>query len=170
MSNKWNDAIARLLGKTSENEEMIKKLDAVIEQLTDVWPEEPATKKKVAAAEARLGVTFADDYRAYLLKYGCIDSTEVQLTGITDDPDGDVIELTEREREVDPDFPRDAYVIHYWAYDGIVSIQYTNGEIYAVGPGYETTKMNDSLIEYIEEEIRMDKEYEAQKEADENQE
>ena len=170
MSNKWKDIFAQLRGKTKGIDAVQNRWDAAVAELTNVRSRKPATEEQVAAVEARLGVTFADDYRAYLLKYGCINSSEVQLTGITDDPDEDVIELTEREREVDPDFPRDAYVIHYWAYDGIVSIQYTNGEIYAVGPGYETTKMNDSLIEYIEEEIRMDKEYEAQKEADENQE
>lgn len=90
------------------------------------------------------------------MKYGVVWGSEIELTGLTTGKKYyDVVIATLAEREYDNDFPKDAYVVHNWGYDGIVAIQYANGEIYARGPGYATKKMNDSLAEYIEEEIRI---------------
>lgn len=137
----------------------LKALDEAIGKLSGTHIFGPRTEEEITAAEQRLGLTFAEDYRAYLLKYGAVWSNEIELTGLfgKSSPDG-VVEATLDEREYDEEFPKDAYVVHNWAYDGIVAIQYANGEIYARGSGYETKKMNDSLAEYIEEEIRLDRE------------
>lgn len=134
----------------------LKALDKAIAKLSDTHILGPRTEEEVAAAERQLGLTFAEDYRAYLLKYGVVCGDEMELTGLTkEDECYNVVIATLAEREYDDDFPKDAYVVHDWAYDGIVAIQYANGEIYARGPGYMTKKMNDSLAEYIEEGIEI---------------
>ena len=138
-----------------------KELEKVVADLDDLVIYGPKTEEEVAEAERQLGVKFAADYRSYVLKYGCISGSGMELTGVTGNGGYiDVVQSTLDQREYDDKFPKKAYVIHDWAYDGIVAVQYPNGKIYAMGPGYKTKKMNDSLAEYIAEEIRIDRESE----------
>ena len=137
-----------------------RNLDRVIGKLTDAEFEGPASPEAVAAAEKALGVTFAEDYRAFLLKYGTVDSYEVELLGIAGDGLYGVVEATLEERELNDEFPKDAYVINRWGYEDIVSVQYSNGSIEAISMEYQNKKLNHSLAAYIAAEIKIAKQEE----------
>lgn len=143
----------------------LKALDEAVEKLRDVYIAGPKREEEIRQAEKELGLAFSEDYRYYLLTYGRVCSLPdgLDLTGLISQKNFfDVVIATLAERDCDDDFPKDAYVVHNWGYDGIVAIQYANGEIYARGSGYETEKMNDSLAEYIEEGMQIRRENEAE--------
>ncbi len=111
----------------------------------------PATTEEILEAEEALTVTFAEEYRCYLQKYGCASFKGHILTGISPFPGIDVVTVTEEMRRMQPHVPHEYYVIEETQMDGIVIWQSSDGAIYVSNPASQPRKIASSLAEYIEQ-------------------
>lgn len=73
----------------------------------------------------------------------------MELTGITGARYLDVIKVTKQSRAINPQVPKDLYVVEYPAIDGIVIWQNASGSIYKTTPHNAPVKIADSLAEYL---------------------
>ena len=104
---------------------------------------------EIESAEKKLGINFADDYKAYLKEIGlaCFDGHE--LTGLSQDPRLDVVHVTKDQRENNPE-ARSLYVIEEANIDGIVIWQDFSGKIYMTTENSKPRLIADSLLDYIQ--------------------
>lgn len=121
-----------------------------IEALEDMRHLKPATPSEVRDAEQALGLRFAEDYREYTLTYGVISARGAELTGVTSAKRLDVVEVTKRERELNPQLPDDYYVIENLAVDGVIALQDGSGAVYLSAPGRAPVYACASLAAYLE--------------------
>lgn len=126
------------------------KIINAIENLEDMRFIEPATTEQICEAQNKLGLTFADEYKQYILTYGVVSAKSIELTGISNVKRLDVVNVTEEERKFNSKMPDDAYVIANVGIDGIIIIQDCDGKIYSLMPNEEPEFICDSLTEYIE--------------------
>ena len=124
-------------------------IESVIGALTNLKHLAPASEMEILEAERRLGVAFADEYREYVKKYGVISAKGIELTGVTSSPRLNVADVTMAERELNPNFPQEMYVVENIAIEGVLTLQNTAGNIFELAPYSEPVKKHDNLGEYI---------------------
>ena len=103
----------------------------------------------IAEAEAKLGLSFAKEYRSYLEACSLASVNGHELTGICKSPRLDVVGATRRERENCPDIDPTWYVLERTGVDGIVAWQGADGVVYFSIPGSGCMVACDSLLEYV---------------------
>ncbi len=109
----------------------------------------PANEDQIESAENKLGIKFAGDYKEYLQSFGVATFDGRELTGIGTSERLDVVHVTNHARKILADFPKDAYVIEEELVDHVVTMQKSDGSIYAYGPDAVETKIAGSLSEYL---------------------
>ena len=117
--------------------------------LPDFYPGNSSTEKDIHEAEAKLGVTFSDEYRDYVHAYGDASANGHELTGISDSARINVVSVTLAERARNPSVPEELYVVEQTGIDRIVVWQDSKGTIYQTIPGCVPEKLCVSLSEYI---------------------
>ena len=100
-------------------------------------------------AENQLGVTFSDEYKEYLQKYGIAAYSGHELTGISKTARLNVVDVTRVERERNKDIPDNLYVIEQTNVEDIVVWQSNDGTIYYSSPNKPITLLFESLEDYI---------------------
>lgn len=85
----------------------------------------------VLEAEQLLGVTFSDEYRDYLFKYGVAAFNGHELTGISSSNRINVVDVTINVKDSNQKIPSDLYVIEQTNIDGIIIWQDRDGLVYA---------------------------------------
>ena len=108
----------------------------------------PASMEQIENAEDELGVSFANEYKQYLLAYGAASIFGHEFTGISSSSRISVVDVTLEEREFN-DINDDLYVVEQTNIDGIVIWQDSKGNIYKSQPGSDAQKICYSLAEYI---------------------
>ncbi|HJA28876.1 MAG TPA: SMI1/KNR4 family protein [Candidatus Olsenella pullicola] len=106
------------------------------------------TEKTLHWAERRLLLSFAPEYREYLLMYGLVSANGHELTGICDFPRLNVVDVTLECRKTH-NVPSDFYVVEEALFDDIVVWQSTDGLIYESVPGKPPRKVCSSLGEHL---------------------
>ena len=124
-------------------------IENAIEALKNLKHLAPASEIEILEAEKRLGVAFADDYKDYVKKYGVISAKGIELTGVTSSPRLNVADVTMAERELNPHFPQEMYVVENVAIEGVLMLQNTAGNIFELAPYSEPVKKFNSLCEYL---------------------
>lgn len=128
----------------------MKDIIQTINNLENMRFIKPVSMEQIIEAEKELGVNFADDYIKYVKKYGVISAKGIELTGVTTCERLNVISVTKRERNINPNIPANMYVIENTAINGLIALQDETGKVYTITPN-ETPKLNcNSLSEYIE--------------------
>ena len=128
----------------------MEKIITAISNLEDMRFIKPATIEQVEKAQKDLGVSFANDYKEYLLTYGVISARGIELTGVSTVERLDVVKVTKRERAIIEKMPLDVYVIENTAIDGIVILQKPDGTIYSITMDGKIEYVCASLTEYVE--------------------
>lgn len=126
----------------------MSKIIEAISGLEDLDYLSPASPERVEKAEHDLELTFADDFKEYVQSYGVISAKGMELTGITTAIRLDVVSVTMAERKMSS-IPQTMYVIENIAIDGVLILQNSTGEVYAIAPHKPPQKICDSLAEYI---------------------
>lgn len=127
----------------------MKKIVEIINSLPDLLPLKPATDTQITDAELQLRVSFAEEYKEYLLAFGAIMADGIELSGIAKSEHRNVVALTKKERDLNPKVPNTMYVVENTCVDGIIIWQDTKGEVYQTQPNTEPKKIADTLAEYI---------------------
>lgn len=108
-----------------------------------------ADSSSIGEAEAKLGLSFAVEYRNYLKACSFASVNGHELTGICKSPRLDVVDATRAERGNWPDIDPAWYVLERTGVDGIVAWQDADGVVYFSIPGFGCTVVCDSLLEYV---------------------
>ena len=114
----------------------------------------PAESKDITEAELKLRVSFAGEYKDYVLAFGAILADGIELTGIAKSEHRDVVSVTNMARKLNPDVPKTMYVVEDTGVDGIVVWQDKSGAIYQTSPNAEPKEIAKTLTEYIEKRIK----------------
>ena len=112
-------------------------------------PGEPADSAEISIAEQELGLTFAEDYKAYIAAFGAMDAYGIELTGIIDDERLHVVSATKDAWEFHTHVPHSFYLLEDATIDGILIWQDSSGSVYKSTPGQQPEKICSSLEEYL---------------------
>lgn len=107
------------------------------------------TSQDIINAEHQLKLTFSDEYREYLLAFGCASVYGHELTGLTDIQRLNVVTQTLKERQSNPHITNDLYVIEVTNIDGIIIWQSSTGKIFESIYDSTPTLIHKSLYDYI---------------------
>ena len=99
-------------------------------------------------AENTLGVSFSVEYKEYLKTCGMATANGHEFSGIGKSKRLSVVEMTTALRNR-VTIPKEMYVVEKLAIDGIVVTQVENGNVYQVYSNGDSTKIADSLEEYL---------------------
>ena len=115
----------------------------------DLLTGEGVSELIISNAEKALNLSFSNEYKEYLKTYGIAVFDGHELTGITNSPRVNVVDVTKAQREKDPKIPADLYVIEETDVEEIVIWQSGDGEIFYSGPNQDLTKLCNSFAEYV---------------------
>ena len=125
------------------------KLFKVMESMVDAITGKGVDKNAIEAAEGALGVSFSQEYRAYLERYGIAAVNGHELTGICKSDRTNVVSVTQGAKLV-CSAEDDWYVIEQTNIDGVVIWQASDGVVYQTVANTKAKKLCGSLAEYIE--------------------
>lgn len=125
------------------------KLISRIEQLQGLRFTGGVSSEDISDAETLLNLTFAEDYKLYLSKFGQIEAEGIELSGLSNKKLTSVVVLTQDERKM-LSIPPKHYVIENVGIDGLIYSQDATGAVYQLLPNSHIVKVADSLLQYIE--------------------
>jgi hypothetical protein len=82
-----------------------------INALPDMSANDPATENAVIEAEKQLGLSFADEYKTYILNFGKVTAFGIELTGIVGSKYLNVVKETQQNWNFYTQVPHTLYVI-----------------------------------------------------------
>lgn len=144
-------------GSMSERSENMSDLIEIINAIPHLYRGKGCTDEQLAAAQEALGMTFPPEYIAYVRAFGCIECNAHEWAGLGfsqhtgNEISGafNVVNLTQREREINDDFPTKMLVLENACIDGILITVDEAGAVYQVQ--YETCrKLFDSISAYLD--------------------
>ena len=104
---------------------------------------------EIENAEKALGVSFATDYKEYIQECGTASYDGHELTGISNDLNLDVISITTKNLQRNPNIDIPLYVIEETHIDGIVIWQAPDQKVYQTGMKSKPVQIAESLTDYI---------------------
>lgn len=120
-----------------------------IKEMPNLYYTKSGTDEQITMAEQVLKITFPEEYREYLKEFGAISFYATEWTGINVDDYLDVVKTTNHEREMNPKFPVDCFLLENLGIDGILIVSDMEGKIYSLQ--YDKRKLLCvSLTEYLE--------------------
>lgn len=125
------------------------KLISHIEQLQGLRFTGGVSSEDISDAETLLNLTFAEDYKLYLSKFGQVEAEGIELSGLSNKRLTSVVILTQSERKM-LSIPPNHYVIENIGIDGLIYSQDDTGAVYQLLPNRPIIKVADSLLQYIE--------------------
>lgn len=125
------------------------KLISRIEQLQGLRFTGGVSSEDISDAETLLNLTFAEDYKLYLSKFGQIEAEGIELSGLSNKRLTSVVVLTQDERKM-LSIPPKHYVLENIGIDGLIYSQDATGAVYQLLPNRPVVKVADSLLQYIE--------------------
>jgi len=120
-----------------------------LKSFSDLLSISPVQENEISAAEKKLSLTFAPEYREYLLEFGAVAVNGHEITGILNSERLNVVNATMNEWKLNPQVPHNMYVIENPAIDGIIIWQDADGKIYQSSPNSPPRIIATSLEEYI---------------------
>ena len=105
---------------------------------------------RVWEAEDQLGLTFPEEYEAYLCHFGAIGFGSVEWTGINVDPELNVVRVTRRAREEAESFPAGCFVLRVSDAEGRMVVCSETEPILALQEGSGPEQICEGLVSYFE--------------------
>ena len=110
----------------------------------------PVSKEEIDNAAHALCVRFCAEYREYVSRFGIASLEGHELTGVGHFPRLNFVDGTRKQRALDPQVPKNLYVIEELNMDCAAAWQSENGEVYLSQPGMALARVAASLAEYLE--------------------
>jgi hypothetical protein len=123
-------------------------INTTISNLKGLVSLKPVSKDIISDSEKQLGLSFAEDYRIYLEKYGVISARHIEITGIVDSKRLNVVDVTLAEREINQ-IPPNMYVIEDTGIEGILILQNEKGEVFELQNNDQLKKIYNNLSDYL---------------------
>ena len=122
---------------------------STLKSFSDMLSLPPAKENEISAAEKKLSLTFAPEYREYLYEFGAVAANGHELTGIVNSERLNVVNVTMREWGLNPQVPRSMYVVENAVIDGIIIWQDASGEVFQSSPNTAPKAIAVSLSKYL---------------------
>jgi hypothetical protein len=122
-------------------------ISLTIENLENLLFTGPVAIEEVSAAEKKLALTFAKDYREYLQKYGLVSAYHVEITGISPTKRLNVVDVTLAARQQHT-LPPNMYVVDETGIEDILILQNQKGEVFEL-QNSQIKKIHDNLSGYL---------------------
>jgi len=100
-------------------------------------------------AQETLNINFPEEFLDYVKEFGAISFYGTEWTGLNVEGYINVVDATIQERDMNPNFPTDCFVIENQAIDGLLTIVNEMGEVYIFQYGQKDFLCN-SLSEYLD--------------------
>jgi hypothetical protein len=123
-----------------------------LKQLDDFFSLKGVSKSTITEHENLIHLKFSNEYSEYLETYGIVSVNGHELTGIVESKRLNVVDVTLKNRKINPSIPKNFYVIEESNIDDIVFWQDENGIIYQTIGTSEPVKICNCLIEYVKSE------------------
>lgn len=127
----------------------MKNIIEVMRSLPQMESCAPVSEAEIKKAEKELGLSFSDEYKAYVKEFGEVSANSVELTGIIDVAYLNVVTSTKEKWQFNPLVSHDMYVVEDTCIDGIIIWQTQKGGIFKSLPNEKPNKIADSLAEYL---------------------
>ena len=127
-------------------------MSRIIEEFSkksNFYSEKGASDEMIKQAEVALGLKFADDYKEYLQQFGAVSCGGHELTGFSEDANLEVVKVTVKNRESNPNVKMPLYVVEETHIDGIVIWQSESGEVFKAEYKDTPVKIFESFTEYV---------------------
>lgn len=120
-----------------------------IKEIPNLYHVEGCTTKQIQEAQNALGLEFPADFIDYLKEYGAISFYGTEWTGLNVEGYLNVVEVTKRERQLNPNFPSDCIVIENQGIDGVLTVMNEKGQVFTLQ--YDKKDfLCDSLSAYLD--------------------
>lgn len=127
----------------------MKRIIKILKKQKNFIHGDGASEQDIMEAEKKLSLFFADEYKEYLRTYGVVSYIGTELTGISQNPATNVVNVTAEKKGYNNNVSGDYYVIEDVGLDDIIIWQNESGRIYqTVGEG-KPKEIASSLSEYI---------------------
>ncbi len=121
--------------------------------IPDMLHLQAASESKVQEAEQALVVSFATEYKEYLLSFGVAIAGSHEFTGICDSPRLNVVDVTKKQRKYYGHGCDAMYVVEQENIDNIVIWQNHDGQVFRSFPGVQPELIAPSLVDYLSSEL-----------------
>lgn len=130
--------------------ENIMTITSKIEKIENLFHAKGCSEEQIKYAEQALAITFPDEFILYVKKYGAISFYATEWTGLNVGERINVVNATQKERELNPDFPIDCFVLENQSIDGIVVAADSYGRVYSV-QNERKNLLCSSISEYLDQ-------------------
>ncbi|WP_027205393.1 SMI1/KNR4 family protein [Butyrivibrio fibrisolvens] len=103
---------------------------------------------QIKEAQKMLDIVFPEEYVDYIKEYGAISFYGTEWTGLNVEGHINVVDATEKERQLNKDFPPKCFVLENLGIDGIITIVDEAGVVYSLHFN-KKEKICDSISEYL---------------------
>lgn len=128
----------------------MSKIIDIVNSLPELLSTGAADGEAIKRAEKELNLKFASEYKEYLGEFGSVLADDIEITGIAKSKNRNVVAVTLREWELNPQVEHNLYVVENLGIDGIIIWQDESGRVYESTPNNKPKKIADSLADYIE--------------------
>ncbi len=129
---------------------MMNAIVSRISKIENLFHAKGCSNKQIKEAESALGFSFPEEYVSYVKEYGAISFFATEWTGLNVGGQINVVNATKQERDLNPDFPSNCFVLENQGIDGIVTVANSKGEVFLVQ--YDNIKpLCSSISEYLEQ-------------------
>lgn len=122
---------------------------STLKSFSDLLSLSPVQENEISAAEKKLSLTFAPEYREYLSEFGAVAVNCHELTGILNSERLNVVNVTMNEWGLNPQVPRNMYVVENPAIDSIIVWQDASGKVFQSSPNSTLKEIATSLVDYL---------------------
>lgn len=120
-----------------------------LKQVEHLYHLQGCSAEQIAQAQEALQIVFPEEFVDYVKQYGAISFYGTEWMGLNVPEELDVVAATQAERSVNPDFPKDFFVLEDQGIDALITAMDQQGRVYAVQ--YERKKLLcNSMSEYLD--------------------
>ena len=120
----------------------------ILKQKNNFYCIRGVSEEDILLAEKNIGIKFADDYKQYLLEFGCASWEGHELTGLISSERLNVVDVTKFYRDR-YNIPDNVYLIENLNIDNTFIWQDSDGIVYQTTGDSKLNKIANSLIEYV---------------------
>lgn len=127
-------------------------METLINKLSEkyqVFKGKGVSKEEVRSAELKLGFSFPEEYKAFLMKCGVLSFGAHEMFGLGVDGYLNVVESTMSERRLGSALPEGLVVIENLGIDGLLTVLDSEGKVFSFRDG-KLSQVANSFFGYIE--------------------
>ena len=120
-----------------------------IKGIEGVYTAEGCSDAQIWEAETTLGISLPIEFKEYAKEFGAFGFGGIQWTGLNVSKHLNTVDLTLAEREINPQFSNDLFVLENIGNENLIIASDAKGNVYEIS-GCAKKLVSDSLMEYLD--------------------